>query len=79
MKLIDLLAVINQESEAEVWARDVDTQQPVSVGQYNGRDSIPSEFNEFEVVDVSAATAGLIDITIDCEVFDDEDIEGGLV
>lgn len=79
MKLIDLLSVINENSMAEVWATDVDTMQPTSVGQYNGKDSIPEEFNEFEVVDVSAANAGLIDITIDCEVFDDEDIEGGLI
>lgn len=77
MKLIDLLVVINENSMAEVWATDVDTMQPTSIGQYNGKDSIPEEFNEFEVTGVSAVTEGLIDITIDCEVFDDGEIEGG--
>lgn len=73
MQLIDLLSVIDEDTEVEVWARDVDTQLPVSVGTYNGRDSIEPAFNNYEVIGVSSASKGLIDITIDCEVFDDSE------
>ena len=50
MKLIDLLSVLDENSETFV----EDYSSGTELGHYDGRDSIPVCLNELEVISVSA-------------------------
>lgn len=79
MTLGELLEVINtSENDVDIWGRDIDTGYPVEIDSYDDIDSYVANFGDCKVVEISAATGGLLDVTIDYEVDthnDEEDIE----
>ena len=59
MKLIDLLSVISEDTYVAVW-KDGEV-----VGTFDGKDSIDTKFNDYEVKSVGGgAFGGRIDIEI---------------
>ena len=65
MTLGDLLDVMSENIEVCVWGIDADTGLPVEIANYNGKDSIDVDYNEYDVTLIeSSAVAGLLDVTI---------------
>lgn len=59
MKLIDLLSVCGDAITVNVYDTDYE-----NVGVYNGKDSIPEEYNEQEVLYITSSKASELDVLI---------------
>lgn len=59
MKLIDLLSVCGDAITVNVYDTDYE-----NAGVYNGKDSIPEEYNEQEVLYITSSKASELDVLI---------------
>lgn len=84
MTLGDVIAVVDRGvTEIDLWGIDPDTGNPFQINEYHDVASYERMFSDCKVVEISAATGGLLDVTIDYAVSadyneSDEVIEGGL-
>ena len=72
MTLLDLISVIDENTNVFVWAHDeADPGQDILVSTYDGKDSIDPIYNDELVESVSSAAGEAIDIVLQCKVSKD--------